>query len=322
MKHLKQFLSLFVLIVATVWSANATDVLGNQDPKKEKRTTDAPFEQVIVEGNFIVNITYAIRCDIEVDAESNLHEYILTEAKGKTLNVKVAKKVKLVPNMPMTINITMPLITKLQYDGEGEVSLMSVPTSKFEITLSGICKCTMNNVSTTAMKATFSNSCTVLCKDVIGGDTKMVFNDKSTCLLDHFTASKFNLTAATINPIKFDGLSAETLTLTSNSTGAIDFKAMALAKELSAKVTDASVITATGTAPSIVIESTGSGNIDASGVSNEKSKITNNGSATVKVSPTGSLDVVLGKTGSVEYKNRPKIKLENSGSGQLINKNL
>lgn len=322
MKNLKQFLSLFVLIIATVWSANATDVLGNQDPKKEKRAIAAPFEQVIVEGNFNVNITYAIRCEVEVDAESNLHEYILTEAKGKTLNIKVAKKAKLVPNMPMNINITMPLITKLQYNGEGELSLLSVPTSKFEITLSGICKCTMNNVSTTAMKATFSNSCTVLCKDVIGGDTKMIFNDKSTCSLDHFTASKFNLTAATGNQLKFDGLSAESLTLTANNSGAINFVSMALSKEFSAKVTNSSVITATGTAPSIVIESTGSGTIDASGVSNEKSKITNNGSSTIKVSPTGSLDVVLGNTGSVEYKNRPKIKLENSGSGQLINKNL
>lgn len=322
MKNIKQFVSLFLLMVGMVWSANATDVLGNQELKKDKRIPAAEFEQVTVEGNFNVNITYAIRCDIEVEAESNLLEYIVTEVKGKALNIKVAKKTKLVPTMPMTINLTLPLISKLTYNGEGDVSLTSVPTSKFEITMEGVCKCILNNVSTTAMKATFSNSCTVIFKEVMGGDTKMAFNDKSTCEIDHFTAGKFNLTAATVNPLKFDRLSAESMNLTASNTGSLSFQSTAITKELSANVTNASEITVTGTAASIEVVTSGTSNFDASGVSNEKAKVTNTGSATVKVAPTASLDVTLGNTGNLEYKNRPKIKLENNGSGQLINKNL
>lgn len=321
MKPFHHFCITLCLILGITLSAQAADIVGNNELKKEKRNFETPFTEIISEGDFNIRITYSVTCEVEIEAESNLIEHIVTEAKGKSLTIKAAKKSKLLPNMPMTIHITMPLISKATYNGTGTLSIDAIRTEKFELSTNGNCQTTLQKLSSSSMKITLADNGNITGSDIASGDTKITLKDKSVGTFNSLAASKLSLTAGTINAIKFEKVTADNVDITANNSGSIDLLISTIKKAITLNVSQASAITLSGTAPAMTITTSGSNTIDAMGLNNEKCKVTNTGSGTVKVATTGSLDIVLDKSANIEYKNRPKIKFENNGSGQIINKN-
>ena len=106
MRNSKQIF-LFVAMAFAVLFAQAKDVIGNRELKKDSRSV-AAFQQINVNADFDIIIDYAITPKVEVEAESNLLEVIVTEVKGKALNIGIAKKTKIVNNFPMEI-VVLPI---------------------------------------------------------------------------------------------------------------------------------------------------------------------------------------------------------------------
>lgn len=308
-----------LMMVCTIFAVQAKDISGNQDLKKEQRFLEG-FEQINVNANFNVNLVYAISPKVEVEAESNLLQYIVTEVKGKTLNINVQKKIRLANNFPITIYIAMPTISKLQYTGEGNISVDGIPSEKMDIILTGKGDCNWSNLKTGSWKVTANKNFNLNFTDMLCGSTKMVLNDNCKANFQKVQMEKLDLQYNTVVSSQFVGVQTESLNIQGNAAGSMTFSGFA-GKDVSATLTSTGNVTMSGTAKSVTVNASNAAGFDAIDLAAEKAKIVNNGTANVQVSVTSSLDANITSTGSVFYKGTPKIKIANTGTGQIMNKN-
>lgn len=125
---MKNAIILFSLILIYSSNMNAQwwggkKVNGNGKMVTDSRNT-ASYEEIAVVGSLDVKIIEGKEGRIEVKAESNLQEYILTEVKDGKLKISVEKDISLNPsqNMGIIINVPVESINKLSVTGSGDVS--------------------------------------------------------------------------------------------------------------------------------------------------------------------------------------------------------
>lgn len=319
MRNVKQILA-FVVMAFAVLFAQAKDVIGNQELKKESRSV-APFEQIVVSADFNVIIEYAITPKVEVEAESNLHEFILTEVKGKTMNISVEKKTKIVNNFPIVIRLALPMFTKVQYTGDGEISADGIPSDKMEMTLEGNGTLNIKNLKTSSLKVTASKGFKINFSDMIAASLNLSLKDNVVCNISKLTeVKKTEITFASTEACTFAGVRSETVTIKGNGSGSLTFNGYA-GKTVTATLTNSGSVKFTGSADNVTVTSSGSSAFDATGMKAEKAKVENNGSGDISVAPAASLDANITSSGSIIYLGTPKIKIENTGTGQLVKKN-
>ena len=179
MRNVKQILA-FAFMAFAVLFVQAKDIIGNSDLKKDSRAV-ADFQQINVNADFDIIIDYAITPKVEVEAESNLQEVILTEVKGKALNISVAKKTKIINNFPIVIRVALPMITKIQYNGNGTITADGIPSDKMEMILNGKGTLNFKNLKTSSMKLTLSQGFKLNINDVIAGNLNLTLKDTPVC---------------------------------------------------------------------------------------------------------------------------------------------
>ncbi|MDD6582669.1 MAG: DUF2807 domain-containing protein [Bacteroidales bacterium] len=313
-----------VILACAFFSVNAQEA-GNQDLKTDSRFLD-PFEQVVIEANqvnFNLNISYAVSAKVDVQAESNLMQFITTEVKGKTLTIGLAKKAKIAPNFPITINLAMPVVTKIQYKGDGNISMDGVPAEKMELALNGKGSCKINNLkvnsslklnATDGFKIEFGES---LCNS----SADITIADNAAANFSRLTSPKLKLNYTSAQPSKFTSLKCESsLSITHNGAGNIEFSGFA-GQSINATLSNTGKISMAGTASDITVSTTSAAAFDALNLTAEKAKVTNGGTGDISVAVSSKLDATISSNGSIIYKGFPKISLENTAKGQLVNKN-
>lgn len=313
---MKKILAILVLACA-IFAVQADEIPGNQDLKKDSRIV-TEFQQVVVNADFNINITYAISPKVEVEAESNLLQYIITEVKGKTLNISVAKKTRLAPNYPINITLSASALNKIQFNGNGDITADGIPSDKMEIILAGKGICSINNLKTNSLKITAGNDFTLNMKDVISNSgVKIALNDNATGNIGNFTAPKIDIDATTLGPTRWASLQTDALNLNITGSGNMDFTGFA-GKDVNATMTSTGNVNMAGTARSVEANLSNAANFDALALSCEKGKIVNNGTGEAGVNASTSLDVTITSAGNVNFKGDLKINYTNTGSGQLI----
>ncbi len=125
---MKNAIILFSLILIYSTNMNAQwwgskKVNGNGKMVTDSRNTST-YEEIALVGSLDVKIIEGTEGRIEVEAESNLQEYILTEVKDGKLKISVEKDISLNPSRNMDIVIKVPVesINKLSVTGSGDVS--------------------------------------------------------------------------------------------------------------------------------------------------------------------------------------------------------
>ena len=300
--------------------AQAKDIVGNRELKKDSRVV-AAFQQVNVNANFDIIIDYAITPKVEVEAESNLLEVIVTEVKGKALNIGIAKKTKIVNNFPIVIRISLPMITKFQYTGNGTISADGIPSDKMEMILNGKGTLNFKNLKTTSMKLTLSQGFKMDLNDVLASSLNVTLKDNTVFNVTTMSGVKSTtITSSTTEACSISGLSSESVTLKGSGSGNTSFNGF-VGKKFTATLSNSGDVSVTGNADEVNVTSTGSSNFDALSLPAKKAKVVNNGSGTITVSAASNLDATISSSGKVVYSGTPKIKIQNTGTGQLEKKN-
>ena len=319
MRNTRQILA-FVVMAFAVLFAQAKDVIGNRELKKDSRAV-AAFEQINVNADFDIIIDYAITPKVEVEAESNLQEVIVTEVKGKALNIGIAKKTKIVNNFPIVIRVALPMITKFQYTGNGTITADGIPSDKMEMILNGKGTLNFKNLKTTSMKLTLSQGFKTNFNDVLASNLNVTLKDNTVFNVTTMSGVKSTtLTSTTTEACTIAGLSSESVTLKGNGSGKFNFNGF-VGKKFTATLSNSGDVLLTGNADEVNVTSTGSSNFDAIGLAAKKAKVVNNGSGAISVSAESNLDATITSSGKVVYAGTPKIKIQNTGTGQLEKKN-
>ena len=300
--------------------AQAKDIIGNRELKKDSRAV-AAFQQINVNANFDIIIDYAITPKVEVEAESNLQEVIITEVKGKALNIGIAKKTKIVNNFPIVIRIALPMITKFQYTGDGTITADGIPSDKMEMILNGKGTLNFKNLKTTSMKLTLSQGFKTNFNDVLASSLNVTLKDNTVFNVTTMSGVKSTtITSSTTEACSISGLSSESVTLKGSGSGNTSFNGF-VGKKFTATLSNSGDVSVTGNADEVNVTSTGSSNVDALSLPAKKAKVVNNGSGTITVSAASNLDATISSSGKVVYSGTPKIKIQNTGTGQLEKKN-
>ncbi len=115
------------------------NVKGNGDiVTKTYNTTN--YDQVLVGGNFHVNLTEGNVGSITLKAESNLVEHIVIETKGNELHIKTEKDTNLKPSSGKKMEVTVPFgtLNRVSLAGSGEIkSSKTIQSETLEVKLTG-----------------------------------------------------------------------------------------------------------------------------------------------------------------------------------------
>lgn len=315
---MKKFFALFIAL-CTFAAVSAADIPGNQDLKQDSRLV-TEFQQVVVTADFNIKLDYAITPKVTVEAESNLLPYIITEVKGKTLNIYVEKKTRLAPNYPITITLSTSMLNKLQFKGEGNITADGIPSDKMDLSLAGKGQCNITNLKTGSLKVAATGDFDLSMKDVISnGGVKISMADNVTANINNFTAPKLEVEANSLEGSRWGSVQTDALTLKVTNAGNMDFTGFA-GKDVNVTMTSTGTVSMSGTARNINLTASNASNFDALNLAAEKAKVVNNGTGDLGVAASSSLDVTITSSGSVMFKGDLKISYTSNGSGQLVKK--
>jgi len=132
------------IILTTTLSVNAQDwweknkrVKGNGNIKTETRNT-SDYDGVSVGGFFDVILVKGKEGKIKIEGEENLMEYIITEVKGGTLQIKVEKGINLKTTRRLTVTVPVDEVEKVSLGGSGNIkSDMLLKADDFDVSLGG-----------------------------------------------------------------------------------------------------------------------------------------------------------------------------------------
>ncbi|WP_149277505.1 head GIN domain-containing protein [Pareuzebyella sediminis] len=160
MKNTTLILSLGILIVTSCSAQWGKKIKGNGNLVTIKRSV-ANYEGVAVSGWFDVDLVEGREGNLSLEGEENLLEYIVTEVKNGSLNIRVKKGANLKPSSwNQGIRITVPVedIENISMSGSGDiVGKTTLKASKFQTAMSGSGDITLHVMANT-MTATMSGS--------------------------------------------------------------------------------------------------------------------------------------------------------------------
>jgi len=132
---MKWIITTFSLVILTFVSCSKFDrIEGNNNLEIETRQTFS-FNELINEGDFIVEIIPDSVYQITVEAESNLLPHIRTIVHGNTLVLDTRENLD--PNYSIIIRVKTPMVNTVHLAGSGEIAINEMSATKMTIILSG-----------------------------------------------------------------------------------------------------------------------------------------------------------------------------------------
>jgi len=138
MKKLYLLLLTVVTLSAGVALAQWKRISGNGNIVTQTRETGT-FSEIVVSGSMQVEVTAAPAIGVQVQAEDNLQEYIVTEVKGNRLQVKFKNGVSINSHKAVKVLVRMPKLNAASIAGSGSIRSSNQLNSNgnFSATISG-----------------------------------------------------------------------------------------------------------------------------------------------------------------------------------------
>lgn len=121
------------------WWNNSQKVTGNKDVQQQTRTVNS-YDRVAVTGMMEVQLIAGKEGRIDLEAESNLMEYIETEVSNGQLKIAVQKGYNLEPSRNYPIKITVPFedLDAVTLTGSGHIKNSDLIRARsFKVTVTG-----------------------------------------------------------------------------------------------------------------------------------------------------------------------------------------
>ncbi len=141
---MKKLILLAGIFILTVTSANAQwwsneKVVGNKDVVKQTRSVNR-YDRIAITGMMEVQLVAGKEGKIDLEAESNLMEFIETEVSGDLLKIGIKKGVNLQPskNYPIKLIVTFEDLDALSLTGSGHIRNSDPITARdFKVSVTG-----------------------------------------------------------------------------------------------------------------------------------------------------------------------------------------
>jgi hypothetical protein len=130
-------LAILAFFVITISSCTRYDYIkGNHDVITQSRSTNS-FDGILTEGSFNVEYIYDTAYALELEGESNLLDYVVTEVKGNTLNIRQMKHVSLREHSTITVFCYGPYVNMIESDGSGSVYFDTLVATSVDLITNG-----------------------------------------------------------------------------------------------------------------------------------------------------------------------------------------
>jgi len=127
-----------VMLIVCAFNVQAKKVEGSGVVKKETRKVES-FNAISCYGVVDVFLSQGEKESVVVEADDNLLEYIITEIKNGTLEIKNKKNIQFRKSTKMNIYITVQNITNMAFYGVGDLKCETkLNLSNLEITNHGV----------------------------------------------------------------------------------------------------------------------------------------------------------------------------------------
>lgn len=142
MKNLILILTVLLFSSTTVsaqWWSTSEKITGNKDVIKQTRSV-GDYDRISVTGMMEVQLITGKEGRIDLEAESNLMEYIETEVNGGHLKISVKKGVNLQPskNYPVRLVVPFESLLAVNLTGSGHIRTKDeIRARKFDVTVTG-----------------------------------------------------------------------------------------------------------------------------------------------------------------------------------------
>jgi len=162
MKNVIIFFSIILLSANTVnaqWWSNSKKVAGNKEVTNLTRSV-ANYDQISVTGMMEVQLIAGSEGKIDIEAESNLMEFIETEVNNGHLRISIQKGVNIEPSKNYPIRIVVPFETlgALTLTGSGHIRNSDVIKARdFKINVTGSGNMNLN-LNTENLESTITGS--------------------------------------------------------------------------------------------------------------------------------------------------------------------
>ncbi len=141
---MKRTILILAAVILGFTTANAQwfgseKVKGNGNMETQKRST-ATYDRVGLQGSIDMQLVAGKEGDLQVEAESNLQEYIITEVENGTLKVHVKQGYNLSTSRNMSIKVIVPFkdIEAVSLTGSGDVyTTDKIKAENFEAKVTG-----------------------------------------------------------------------------------------------------------------------------------------------------------------------------------------
>ncbi len=142
---MKNFILTALILLVTVttthaqWWSSSEKITGNKEVIKQTRSVDN-YDRISVTGMMEVQLVAGKEGRIDLEAESNLMEYIETEVSGNHLKISVKKGINLQPSRNYPIKLVVPFETleALALTGSGHIRNTDVIKARdFKVTVTG-----------------------------------------------------------------------------------------------------------------------------------------------------------------------------------------
>ena len=141
----KIIFAFFLVLTSTAYvSAQVDEKIKGDRNVTIKQTYIDPFNKIVVGEDFSVEIIYNSKASVEIEADSNLHEYILFEVVNGTLTFTTAKKITSSKRMNIKVNYTDGLENIEVLENAEIRSLTSLELKNTTLTITGSSRAYLN----------------------------------------------------------------------------------------------------------------------------------------------------------------------------------
>jgi hypothetical protein len=130
MKNTLKIFFLFSITILLNSCINNFGVDGNGNLETDKRKIDPEITEIYVSNSIDVVLTQGNNYNLEVTADSNLLEYIVTEQDGNAIYIKIKKNSNIVNHNSLKAEITLPNITYISTSGASSLKTTNTIISK------------------------------------------------------------------------------------------------------------------------------------------------------------------------------------------------
>jgi hypothetical protein len=136
MKTIKQISFYALLLFAATGCLEDLTIHGNGIAASQARPVSG-FDKVKSSGEFDVHIINGDKFEVIIDAEENIIPYIETSVSEKTLLIDIPGLHSVRNRIPMTVNVTLPILAGIKQSGSGNITTDFFTCDKVELYISG-----------------------------------------------------------------------------------------------------------------------------------------------------------------------------------------